>query len=104
MANAKVFVPLLKKTHLNRLQTAVNIGARVILGIRIKHKVNMEELRKRLQIPSIKTIKQRVVTFEAWKQRKNLTSEASIVVAPRTRSRASGRIRPKNKKDWLRYA
>lgn len=104
MANAQVFMPLLQKTHLNRLQTAVNRGIRAILGLRVKHKVNMAKLRKRLQIPSIKTIKQRVTAFEAWKQRKKLTAEATTVEGPMTRARSSGVIRPKNKKDWLRFA
>ena len=104
MSNAAVFLPQLGKSLTKRLQVAANCGIRAIIGARIKHKVNTPRLREKLNIPSISMMRNRVAAMEAWKRRKILAQEAHSVPGPTTRARATGGIRPKNKKDWLRLA
>ena len=84
----------------------INQLLKVMSGLRRSERTNMEKLRNRLKIMSVETIKSRIEAYEAWKNRKKLSHEASLRVlrGPFTRNVARGLIIKRPIKDWLREA
>ena len=89
LANGLTFLPTINATESKQLQTACNNGVRAIMGLPRYGYVEVSALRRKLNIPSISTLSNRLTATAAWKQFHNIPQSVS---GPMTRSRENQKM------------
>lgn len=99
-SNLLAYMPYVTETQLNTLQKAANAGIRAVISAKRYGHIPLTEIRKELDIPSVKDLVQRAMCYEAWKNRNHFRqiSDASRD----TRAKSSGNVIIKNAKSWNR--
>jgi len=87
LANGLSLLPTINETESKQLQTACNNGVRAIMGLPRYGYVEVSALRRKLNIPSISTLTNRITATAAWKKFHNNIPPS--VSGPMTRSRES---------------
>ena len=90
-SNGLVYLPSATKSELLDLQTAMNAGIRAVMGIPRYGLSNITAIRKKLNLPSVEDLKNRIVSVEAWKRLASY-NEAHECTGPTTRARSNLKI------------
>jgi len=85
LSNGLVFLPTLNESESRQLQTACNNGVRAIMGLPRYGYIEISALRRKLNIPSISALKDRITSVAAWKKFHH--HKSTSFVGPTTRSR-----------------
>ena len=67
-SNGLAFLSSATQTELNNIQVAMNAGVRAIFGLPRYGHVEISALRSKFKIPSINSIRSRIMSFESWKR------------------------------------
>ena len=90
-SNGAAYLPLLNQTQLDTLQTACNCAIRSVAKLPRKSKdISISDVRQCLNISSVKTLANKAVLTQAWKNRESFNS--THTEGPQTRSRSIGNI------------
>ena len=96
MCNAGAYLPLLGSNQMHDLQTAANAGIRAICRLPKHGQVPMTSIREKLQIPSVETVRNRVMWVEAWKRK----PPAIFQSGPTTRGQSAGNVLTPDLRGW----
>jgi len=99
MANGLAYLPSLTNDQLKNLQTAMNASIRAILQLPKYGHLPISEYRTMLGLEPIEMIRDKIVAFEAWKQRQNLVN-LQATEGRATRSRNLLNIPAPDQKGW----
>jgi hypothetical protein len=98
LSNAAAFLPLLDKGQMSELQVACNMGIRAVFGLPKKGNYPLTEIRCKNNIESVEEIRQKLVLYEAWKARANISIMSTS--GYETRSRVAGNVPAPMQKGW----
>jgi len=90
-SNGLVYLPSATKTELHDLQTAMNAGIRAVVGIPRYGYAEVSSIRKKLNLPSVTDIKNRITSVAAWKKFSS-SVHADNLSGPLTRARNNRNI------------
>ena len=83
-SNGLAYLSNATQSELNDIQVAMNSGIRAIFGLPRYGHVEISALRQKLKLPSISSIKSRILSIEAWKR---FSSKEQSRNGPLTRAR-----------------
>ena len=95
LSNAGAYLPLITDTQANEIQTACNSAARAVAGLPKRGKYPMTEVRKSLNIDSVKNVTRINLLHEGWKARPSPKPNRRI-----TRCICDKKIRLPKKTGW----
>jgi len=90
-SNGLVFLSSATQTELDKIQVAMNAGVRAIVGLPHYGHFNISILRSKLNLPSIHSIRSRIMSIEAWKRFSKVELEKEVK-GPITRGRTNRNI------------
>ena len=90
-SNGLIFLSSATQSELNSIQTAMNSGVRAIFSLPRYGHVEVSALRSKLLLPSIQTIRSRIMALEAWK-RFSSQVDSQAAIGPITRGRKNKNI------------
>ena len=91
MSNALAVLPRLNQCEMQKLQTAANSAIRAILGLPRYGHYPISDLRKKLRIPSVIDLRDRLLNIAAWKKFCS-KSDSSSMNGPITRAKSEGKV------------
>jgi len=91
MSNALAVLPRLNQCEMQKLQTAANSAIRAILGLPRYGHYPISDLRKKLRIPSVIDLRDRLLNIAAWKKFCS-KSDSSSLNGPITRAKSEGKV------------
>ena len=91
-SNCLVFLPHLNDQHIQDLQCAMNAGVRAVEGIPRRGQAPLSEIRAKLNIPSVKNVRDKVLMFNAWKHSHLIAPAPGSLSGPTTRARSRGNV------------
>ena len=90
-SNGAAYLPLLNKTQLDSLQSASNYAIRSVVKLpRRSIDISITDVRQKLNIMSIRTLANKAILTQAWKDRAFL--RPTYEEGPSTRSRSNGNV------------
>jgi len=90
-SNGLVFLASATQKELNSIQVAMNAGVRAIYNLPRYGYVEASVLRSKLMLPSVETIKSRILSIEAWK-RFSKNNDMVLSSGPTTRGRKNKKM------------
>ena len=100
MSNGLAYLPCLNNDQLIEIQTAMNAGIRAVLRKPKYGHIPITSYREKLGMESVEAIRDKIVAFEAWKQRETFLERQSTE-GIKTRARKNLKLAAPDQRGWL---